>query len=72
MLSPGQLLRASREKRGWSISKVARMAGVDRPMVSRIESGRMTGSVETIVAIAKVLDVDLNLLKDGLDPAPAS
>lgn len=68
------LVRAARESRGWSKSELARQAKVDRALVSRIEEGERTGSVETVVAVAKALDIDLNALKGerGLDDLPTS
>lgn len=69
--SVGSLVQAAREKRGWSLAELARRSGVSRSLVSRIESGRMSGSLETVVGIAGVLDIDLNLLKGaGLEDEP--
>lgn len=71
MPSAGSLIEAAREERGWSIAELARRTGVSRSLVSRIESGLMSGSLDTVVAIAKQLDIDLNLLKGvGLEDEP--
>lgn len=66
-MEPGRLIRDAREKRGWSRSELSRQSNVDRALVTRIEDGERTGSVDTVVAIAKVLDIDLNLLKTDPD-----
>ncbi len=58
-----RLIREAREGRDWTISEVSRQSRCERAMVSRIESGELTGSVETLVALAVVLDIDLNELK---------
>lgn len=58
----GRMLQAAREAKGWSIAELARNVGRDRAMLSRIESGRgrrrLTGSHETLCALAKALDLD--------------
>jgi transcriptional regulator with XRE-family HTH domain len=61
-VSHGELIRRAREELGWSIAALARAAGVDRPMVSRIERGQMTGSLETVTALFRALSLDMNLL----------
>lgn len=61
----GELIRTTREARGWKRSQLAHAAGVDRGMLSRIEDGLLSGSVETLLKLARAMDMDLNPLKDG-------
>lgn len=67
MARHGELIRRAREARGWSISELARAAGIDRPMVSRIERAELSGSLVTVAALFAALDMDLNLLKPDSD-----
>ena len=46
-----------------SRSGLAKAAGVDRALLTRIEQGDLSGSIDTLVAIALVLELDLNALK---------
>lgn len=70
----GKLIREARLAREpqWTRTELAKRSGIDRALICRIEDGTMSGSVTTVVTLAKLLDIDLNLLKlDGLDDAPA-
>lgn len=59
----GERVREAREARGWSQGELGAKIGVSGPQISRIESGERGGSASSIVALATVLDIDLNLLK---------
>ncbi len=54
-----------REHRGLSQSALARESGVNRIQIADIEAGRATGSVHTLRALARTLDVTV----DDLLPA---
>lgn len=59
----GDAVRAARKRAGMTQAQLAARVGVSREQVSRIESGEQVGSTMTNVAIARELDLDLNLLK---------
>lgn len=54
-----------REHRGLSQAELARRSGVNRVQIIDIESGRKTGSVNTLKKLAVVLAVDLDDLVAG-------
>lgn len=58
-MSLGDLIRSARERKGWSISELARRAGLDRSMLSRIEAGQIRGSASTQLKLALALDLPL-------------
>jgi DNA-binding XRE family transcriptional regulator len=74
-LVPAELLRRElagelpiklwREYRGLTQQDLAGKAGISKPYLSQIESGKRQGTVETIAAIARALDVPLDVLTDG-------
>lgn len=57
--SPVKILR---KYRGLTQEDLAREAGISRPYLTEIETGRKDGSVRAIKALAKVLDVDVGML----------
>lgn len=61
-----------REMKGWSQNELERQAGVARGSVSRIESGERGRwlMVETVLALANALDVDVGWLITGSPPDP--
>lgn len=72
-MTHGELIRTAREKLGLTKSELARRSSVDRGMLVNIEKGELAGSIDTLVKLAKALDIDLNLLKqDGSEPTAAS
>ncbi len=58
-------VRVWREHRGLRVGELAARAGLTQPQVSYIETGKRKGTFETMVALARALDVDL----DDLVPA---
>ena len=54
-----------REYRGFKQKELAEKSGVKASMLSQIENGKKSGSIETLKAIAKVLGVDI----DDLSPS---
>ena len=50
-------LRAWREHRGLSLQALADAAGVSKPYVSQIESGKRTGTAATLKKLANALNV---------------
>ena len=53
-------LRVYRDHRGLTQAKLAGRAGVGQDVVSRIELGKMTGTVDTLAALAKALGVTVD------------
>jgi transcriptional regulator with XRE-family HTH domain len=67
VLKPGQVgfgekLRAVRERKGLSMREVAAAAGVSESLVSQVERNRASPSIDTLLALVEVLDVDLEYL----------
>ena len=50
-------LRAIRDRRGYSQTKLAELTGLARPYLSQLESGIKDGRVETLKLLAEVLGV---------------
>ena len=48
-----------RERRGYTLRALGERAGVSYVTVARIESGDMSPTVETLVKLARALDIDL-------------
>jgi len=53
------LLRHWREKRGWSMRRLAGKADVSYVTVARIEHGEMSPTLEMLEKLAKALDIDV-------------
>ena len=53
-----------REHRGLTQQELARRVGISKPYLSQIETGKRQGTVETLSAIARSLDVPLDALTD--------
>ena len=53
-----------REHRGMTQQELANRAGISKPYLSQIETGKRHGTVETVAAIARSLDVPLDVLMD--------
>lgn len=64
----GRKLRELRHQKDWSLADLSKRSGVALSSLSRIETGRMTGTLESHIQIAKVLGVRLAELHAGLDP----
>lgn len=55
-------VRAWREHRGLTLQTLADTAGVSKPYVSQIESGKRTGTAATLKKLARALGVPLDAL----------
>lgn len=53
-----------REHRGLTQQELADKAGISKPYLSQIESGKRQGTVETLAAVARALDVPLDVVTD--------
>ncbi|MCQ2611554.1 MAG: helix-turn-helix domain-containing protein [Treponema sp.] len=58
----GEKLRAVRERKGYTLKVVANRAGVSESLVSQIERNRVSPAIDTLLALADVLDINLEFL----------
>lgn len=58
----GQLVRKHRKEKNISQEKLALLCNIDRSYMGRIERGEVNITLEKAYEIAKVLEVDFNLL----------
>ncbi|GHV37962.1 transcriptional regulator [Spirochaetia bacterium] len=58
----GEKIRAIRERRALTLREVAEKAGVSESMVSQIERNRVSPAIDTLLAVADALDLDLEYL----------
>lgn len=65
--APGELLRASRRRHGVSQALLAKRAGTTQSAISRIESGRISPSVDTLWELLYLLGEDLELSAQASD-----
>lgn len=52
----GRRVKASRSERGWSLRRLAEVAGVSASLLSAVENGRIVPSVSSLFAISDALD----------------
>lgn len=57
-------IRLWRDHRGMTQQELADRAGISKPYLSQIESGKRQGTVETLAAIARALEVPLDVLTE--------
>ena len=55
----GKKLRCSRERKGLNQEDIARLVGVSNSLICQLESGKKTVSVNNLIKICRVLDVNL-------------
>ena len=53
-----------REHRGLTQQELAKRAGISKPYLSQIETGKRQGTIDTLSAVARSLDVPLDALTD--------
>jgi DNA-binding XRE family transcriptional regulator len=53
-----------RERRGLTQQELAEKAGISKPYLSQIETGKRQGTVETLSALARSLDIPLDVFTD--------
>src|SRR3712207_7942354 len=61
-------LRRERERHGLSLTELARKAGIAKSTLSQLEAGSGNPSVETLLALAVVLEVPFSRLVDPPGP----
>ena len=65
-------MRELRQTKDWTLADLAKQSGVALSSLSRIETGKMTGTLESHILIAKALGVRLPELYADLDPSSAT
>ncbi len=58
----GRTARRLRESQNLTLADVARVAGISSAMLSRLETGRVSPSLDTLVALAQALGVTASIL----------
>ncbi len=58
----GNKLRLVRERKNMTLKDVAAKAGVSESLISQIERNRVSPSIDTLIAIANTLNIDLEYL----------
>ncbi len=58
----GEKLREVREHKGYTLKVVAQRAGVSESLVSQIERNHVSPAIDTLLALAEVLDINLEYL----------
>lgn len=58
----GEKLRQVREHKGYTLKVVAQRAGVSESLVSQIERNHVSPAIDTLLALADVLDINLEFL----------
>jgi transcriptional regulator with XRE-family HTH domain len=65
----GKRVRALRKSQNMKLQELAQKSGVQIATLSRIEHNKMTGTLESHIAIAKALDTDLSSLYSDIEKA---
>lgn len=58
----GEKIRSVRERKGLTLKAVAEMAGVSESLVSQIERNKVSPAIDTLLALADALDINLEFL----------
>lgn len=58
----GEKIRQVREHKGYTLKVVAQKAGVSESLVSQIERNHVSPAIDTLLALADVLDINLEFL----------
>ncbi len=58
----GEKLRTVRERKGYTLKVVAQAAGVSESLVSQIERNKVSPAIDTLLALANALEIDLEYL----------
>lgn len=73
MIDIGPKIKARREKLGWSVTKLATLAGISQSFLSRLENNKATGSWETFMKIAGAMGVSVDVFfpnRSNVESAP--
>lgn len=61
-------LRAQRKRRGWTLSELSARSGVSIAAISKIENGRSLPGAETLISLARALEITVAELMDSSRP----
>ncbi|MBI2323785.1 MAG: helix-turn-helix transcriptional regulator [Chloroflexi bacterium] len=61
----GQILREARRRRRLTQIELAQHANVSRGVVQKLEEGRGTVNLDTVIKIASILGIDVRLVERG-------
>ncbi len=61
----GEKIRSLRKERGWSQAELGERVGIPGQHVSRYETGKIQPRKKTLVALAKALEVPLEVLEEA-------
>lgn len=61
----GQVLKAARRRRRLTQIELAQHANVSRGVVQKLEEGRGTVNLDTVIKIANILGIDIRLVERG-------
>ena len=64
----GASLRNARKQRGWTQARLGQLVGVSRPTINMYENGRKQPGRDTLLALAKALEISVESLCEPLDP----
>jgi transcriptional regulator with XRE-family HTH domain len=65
----GRILRLFREKSGQNLSEIAQNAGISISMLSQIERGKVSPSIDTLFMVCGALDIEITELFRRLSPS---
>lgn len=66
-MTPGELIRETRERHGLSQQRLARRAGTHQSAISRLEGDEVSPSVETLETLLRAMGESLNLAAAALE-----
>jgi HTH-type transcriptional regulator/antitoxin HipB len=58
----GNLIRRVRKQRGWTQTQLGEMAGLRQATISLIETGNPAATLETILTVLGVLDLEFRIV----------
>ena len=69
---PGAVLKAFRERKGWTLAEVSRRTGLTVSTLSKVENGRVSLNFEKLTRLSTGLELDVASLlgPQGVPPAP--
>jgi transcriptional regulator with XRE-family HTH domain len=67
----GEIIREVREKRKITMKEVAEAAGLSESLISQIETNKVSPSLDSLLTIADILEIDPDYLFKDLKKSPA-
>ena len=68
-MTVGKKIRQLRQSKGWSLAELAKRSGVSLSSLSRMETGKMTGTLESHMDVARAFGIRVTELYASLEPA---